>query len=216
MENSNNSLKNNNSNSSHWYIIVLILCLLATYLSFRSRRSSQICDTIRFELLQSEQKVNKTFERWKNTLLTEDRLIDDFELTGLNNEKVSIHNLITSPKLIYRFTNEFCKACVEDDIELLKQLGKSIGDHNIIIIGNNDNARLLSIFKNTYQIESPCYNFKGCFKTTIENNSDHNNIPFFLLLDAGRNIRLAFLTDEDSELTKIYLDKIRNYFSLNY
>lgn len=49
---------NKNSSSIHWYIIVLILCALATYLSFKSRKSSQLCDNLRFELLQSEQKVS--------------------------------------------------------------------------------------------------------------------------------------------------------------
>ena len=200
------------SSSGHWYFIVLALCILATFLSFKSRKSSQLCDNLRFELLQSEQKVNNYYNRWKMKLLTENRTLDNVELTDLNNEKVSMSSLISSPKLIYRFSDDFCKACIEDDIELLKLLGDSIGYQNIIIITDNDNARLLNIFKNTYQIESPCYNFTGCFNLKMENNSGQKKVPFFLLLDAERSIHFAFFTDEDSELTEIYMNKIRTFF----
>lgn len=149
-------------------------------------------------------------------LLSENRILDNVELTDLNNEKVSMSNLISSPKLIYCFSNDFCRACIEDDIKLLNELGDSIGHQNIIIITDNDNARLLNIFKNTYQIESPCYNFTGCFNLNMENNFGQKKVPFILLLDAERSIRFAFFTDEDSELTEIYMNKIRTYFIRKY
>ncbi|TSA32387.1 MAG: hypothetical protein D4R64_16250 [Porphyromonadaceae bacterium] len=194
------------------WLLLLIFVPVLIYLSFKSRQTFKHYEELRKDLILSEYRIKKYVYRFNRELYTENLTLRDLYLTDLNNDTVPIKSLVTSSKLIYRFSNQSCSACVADDIKYLRELGDSIGYQNIIIISDYENTRLLNIFRNSTGINFPCYNFTGSFNLSIETDSDIKKTPFFFLLDEKLKIQYAFLADEYPELNEIYFSRIRAFF----
>jgi len=198
------------------YLILLIFLGLTLFLSVKSRINFKNYDNLRIEMQQFKQKLQESTKeanlRFGNKLFTENTFVENIYLTDLHGDTVQLRKVITSPKLIFRFSNEFCRACVDADIESLKDLGNIIGNQNIIIVTDNENARLLNIFRSSSGIESPCYNLKGTFNLSIENSLNKKQVPFLFILDENLEVHFSFFADEASELNEIYFNRIIKYF----
>lgn len=79
-----------------------------------------------------------------------------------NNQILNLKSLFDSsvPKLVFRIGDEFCNECIEDEIQALTNLGKVIGDSNIVIISSFKNSEYLDRLKIVRKIPFAIYNAK--------------------------------------------------------
>jgi len=97
-------------------IIILIPVLLFT--SFEARRSRQQCIEYVSEYI---------------------------ELMDVDNQIISIEDVVKDKRFVYQFSESTCYRCVEEDFDRILKLGRVIGFDKIIVIPDYRNIRLLQI-----------------------------------------------------------------------
>ncbi len=122
-----------------------------------------------------------------------------------------IKDELTRTKLIYRYTQVSCLACVETDLNILKMLGDSIGTQNIIVLSNYVELNHAKAYLNQMGVKSQCYNFNGKLNLTMEEDSI-TQPPFFFLLDKTMKIHFPYKTDDEHSINSSYFRRIIDYF----
>lgn len=165
------------------------------------------------ELILEKQKVHHYNERSKLKLFMDDVNLSPVILLDSNSDSILIQNLVKTPKLIFRFSDQFCPPCIEDALKSLKNLGDSIGYSNILMISDVKNSKLLNIFIKKNQILSPCLSYSGQFNFEIENKPGSDRTPYYIILDQNLKVSFPFFAEENDELINIYLGRIKSLFN---
>lgn len=163
------------------------------------------------ELISTHHRIDRYLEKFDQNLFTENTILKNIEITDTANNGLALNKIIRGPKLIYRFSEVSCRACVNTDLYILKQLGDSIGEDNILIITEFDNLNKMNAMLNAMDIKSPYYNFKGKLNLSIERDSV-TQPPFFFILDNKLRIRFAYKTDDAHDFSSSYFKRIIQFY----
>lgn len=195
-----------------YFSIVLLFFGLSSFYAVRSRSYNRKLIKVNNELILQKQKVKNYNERTRLKLFMNSEEIEPVFLLDPNNDSISIQELVKTPKLVFRFTEQFCRPCIEQALESLKLLGESIGYNNILIISDVKTSSLLKIFIKVNDVFSPCYSYSKQFNFEIEGESGSDRIPYYMVLDQYLHVSFPFFAEENDELNSIYLDRIKRLF----
>lgn len=111
---------------------------------------------------------------------------------------------LEKPILIFRFSKVDCSDCVVSQVKLLKEV---INERQIkyMIIADYSNKRKLGLFKRTNEIDDLVYNCEELIE-------DENRTPYFCVYSRGLISNIFFPDDDFQELTKYYIDKMREIY----
>ena len=126
-------------------IFVLIFFGLSVFLAFRSKKYNNFLNETKIELIIQNQKIQDYNKRSKMKMFMDSEELQPVFLLNSTNDSIPIQDLVITPKLIFRFPNQFCPPCIESALTSLKNLGDSIGHNNIIVISDCKNSRILKI-----------------------------------------------------------------------
>jgi len=129
-----------------------------------------------------------------------------------NNNRHTLKSLINNKTLIYRFNQFSCNPCVENDINIIKQLADSIGRENILIIPRLKNIKILRIYISNFNINLDAFNFQENFPIPIE-ESAINDSPYFIVLDKGLNIKFAYTSSPSHSICSPFFRRMISYFN---
>lgn len=196
--------------------LLLIFVPSLFYLYFRQKRNIALLNNQKSELEWYEYRIEKQKYKLHHEIFTENAIAKNFRLINLNNDTVEVLSLLDTPKLIYRFLENSCESCIDDDISLIKELGESIGYQKIIIATDFENTRLLKEFINRKGIISSCYILKEELNLSLEPESSRRKGAFYFILDNNLRIRFAYISDDYPDFNKIYMNRICEYFNKGY
>lgn len=109
-------------------------------------------------------------------------------------------------KLVYRFYQETCMQCVEDELDIVSKLGDSIGANNIVIISDYDKVSSLKALIKRKKIKSNFFIYKKKFDLPIGN--DNRDIASFFLLHNDLQTQFVFKAGGDQYISDTYYKRI--------
>jgi len=193
-------------------IIILAFLFLFTYSKLIKFQKQNINDNQTIERLS---EINdKYFNSFQHQFETESSYIDtDVLLIKFNGDIVKLGNLIGgTPKLILRYTEYECQACVIEEIKRLNELSNIIGKNNIIILSSYSNDRDAIIFSKYYKVLPTIYNISN---EKLKLNPSKHQRPYLFILDNDLIIKnLFFPLKELPKLSALYYNAVvTRYFS---
>lgn len=97
----------------------------------------------------------------------------------LGNELL-LSDVVGNGKLVFRFSETHCSACIDMTFELLKEIENKNPDAQIIIVTSVRNARTLKVVKETYDVRSDFFNM-SVYDSVIP--MDAISTPYFFTID---------------------------------
>lgn len=196
-------------NLNHIIIICLLMIIIGMifYINNRSKYSKN-----QIERISNTQKYTtllESYEKWR--IINDGQNVWDCIITDLNNNTTTLSNIVTKAKLIIRFSSMGCDNCIQQEIEIIENLGVNIDD-NIIILVSNQNIRALNLFNKIHNCKIKVY------------KSDPLNIPFeetnrlyMFILDSSYTVKNFFIPEETlPKLSITYYETIyEKYFKKN-
>jgi hypothetical protein len=159
----------------------------------------------------AEQRIDRYEEKFDQSIFSENTMLNKIELVDSLGNNVVIDKIIDGAKLVYRFAEVSCRACVDSDLEILNQLGKHIGNKNIIVLSDFENINKMNSRMQTIGFSSPYYNFKGLMGLSVEKDS-LTRPGFFFIIDKDLRLRFVYKTDESHDISSPYFRRIIQYF----
>jgi len=196
-------------------LIIIILIPVLLFTSFEARRSRQQYIESVSEYIEFKHRNELLEIKYQKELITQCEKLMNIELVDVDDQTISIEDVVKEKMFVYRFTESTCQGCVEEDLERVLKLGRIIGFDRIVIIPDYRNIRLLQAFSNRPDIQSACYNYNRKFSLGIENHSGDKKQAFFLLLSKNLKIHYPFIASANPELNDLYFDMIVKYFGNN-
>jgi hypothetical protein len=144
-------------------------------------------------------------------LFTINEYLDNIHLSTPENAKIHLADIINSPTLVYRFNEYSCMPCVENDLEIIKQLADSIGISRVLIITRLRNSNALKIYLNNYRINVDSYNTSSELNLPIEMHA-LNESPFFLVLNNDLKVEFAYTSTPGHSINSVFFKRIIRYF----
>lgn len=195
------------------FILTLIIIIIGFFIFSSKFKKIKIL----FEQKQTESLTNyntlkkdnlKIFNDWETELRSNNVLLkENILLENENYENVKFND-ITNGRilLIFRITDNVssCYDCKIKVFNKLKELGKRIGNENIIVIGRYNKMKDLIILKEAIPFDFQVFNYSYDLNLYIENKKKYD---YIFLIDNNKESRFVFVA------TKIIEDKIDVYFS---
>ena len=139
--------------------------------------------------------LNKTVNNLKRIQSNNDKnILENFLIINENKDTLSITDLLTTKKLIYRFSELHCDSCIINEFENLKKmlLSKLFKIENLIVISYYQSPRNLYLFKRLNNLQNfEIYN--------LENNSlgsfelETMGVPYFFILNKELKMSNTFV-----------------------
>lgn len=200
-------------------IILYLGLVVSLYSTLIISKRSKI---INLEYLQSKNSLDeceyikkRILEKYTQNLFSENKIISNVYLINSEFDTIPIVDFVKNgTKLIYRFYEETCIECVEDELNIVKQLADSLGADNILIISNHKKVNSLKAMINRKGIISPSFVYNKNFNLPIEN--DENKIASFFLLDETLRTRLVFKAGGNQDINDPYYRRIIDFFNNEY
>lgn len=193
----------------------LIISLFSTWSISRTLKSIHKENIeLKSSLFNYEYNNKRDKEKYAQNLFSENQHLSDLALLDSNSDTISLASIMNNTKLVYRFYQGTCVQCVEDELDIAKQLADSIGANNILIISDFDKISSLKAITNRKQITSPCFIYKGKFELPIE--KDDNEIASFFLLDKDLRTRFVFKAGGAQNINDTYYKRVINFFKNKY
>ena len=146
--------------------------------------------------LKYEQSVKAGYDSLE--LFTLNCLMDDIDIFSLGGSKKKLSSIVKGSMLIYRFSDVSCSYCVENDINILRQINDSLGTSGkIISLAQLPDVKYLNIYSRTLGIDFPLYNRLMPIDIPIEFDSIVNN-PYFLIVNESMKIEFVKASDPSS------------------
>jgi hypothetical protein len=169
---------------------------------------------IRTNLYDCEYNNKRFKEKYAQCLFSENIKISDVNLINPTSNTIALSEVVSNTKLIYKFYNSSCVQCVEDELDIVKQISDSIGVNNVIIISDYDNINRLSALIFRKKIQSSYFICREKFELPIE--YDERAIPAFFLLDSDLRTKFVYKTGGDQNITDAYYNRVIKYFRNGY
>jgi|GEM_PF-4213915 len=117
---------------------------------------------------------------------------------------------INLPILIVRFSEFYCNACINRDVEILKRLSSDIGFENMIYLVSHNRNYYWKRFKEIKKIKSGFYNVSFDY---LDIDRDSLTTPYMFILDQDSTIKSLFISIKEDEARTIeYLESIKKNF----
>ena len=201
----------------NFVFILIIVLIIETWLIISLINNQKDFNRMSSEMF--EENYNLKFrikgyqEKFEQNIFSENMILKSFVLQDTNDQKLVIDSLVLNTKLLYRFSEVSCRACVENDLEIIKQLGGIIGYDNILIISNFSSTTKSQAMLMSMETKSPYYNYRGKLGVPMEKDSIEEP-AFFFLLDEKRRIRFAYRTDAAHNFSSPYFKRIKQFFNI--
>ncbi|MEA1877051.1 MAG: hypothetical protein U9N86_09300 [Bacteroidota bacterium] len=165
------------------------------------------------ELSVAKNEISEYNDRSSLKFQIDSEILGSIYLITSDSDSLFVDDLLDSPKLVLRFSNQFCPPCIDDALKFLNDIGQSIGYDNIIVISDFKSSNLLKLFAESHQIKSPIYRFPGSFSFSIDKKEGSDKVPFYMILDSDLRVVLPYYANESDELISGYRNKVLSYFT---
>lgn len=139
------------------------------------------------------------------------RVVDmNLTVADINNKTFRLSEVITSPKLILRYSEMNCDVCIETQIRNLNRLADSIGVRQIALFVTYRDSKYIKRFVDTYRVKFDVYKLDNELDSTLIDIE----MPYYLMLTpSGNRVQCMFIPHkENPELTKYYLSLMKHKF----
>lgn len=135
-------------------------------------------------------------------------------LKDINGVEFPLNKMLKSKKIVFRYSELHCDACVDVQIKSLKKYKEKIGSTNILILADYDNIKNLILFKRLNSIKLPVYKLSEKLNIELEKQ----NVPYFFVLDTNFVAKDFFIPIKEIEnYTDNYLEIIsKKHFEDKY
>ena len=158
--------------------------------------------------------LKRSMEKFNQCIFSENKQISDIQLINGDLKNVLLSSLVQDEKLVYRFYKETCWQCIEDELDITKQLADSIGKDNILIISDFDQMSEMKALILQKKIKSPYFIFPSKFDLPIEN--DKNKIASFFLIDKNLKTRFVFKAGGNQYIEDSFYKRIISFFKTGF
>jgi len=201
--------------------LAFLVCCYTTYISSNRNRELLVyvdkLESDKKDLLSSIEDFNyedgRRLVKFKQAIFSESEKISDVKVVSSEFDTLQISSIINEPKLIYRFYQETCVQCVEDELDILKKISDVIGSEHIIIISDFDKMNMLKTIINRKSIPSDYFISKENMMLPIDN--DEEKIATFFTLDSNLKTDFVFKTGGEQYFEDPYYQRIIEYFNNN-
>lgn len=179
--------------------IVIIICLglLSLFLIYFQVKKNKAISLLNEVIYESQNSLNRKkllgIQRdYFLSLCTKSNgstISEQLVLKNYRGEEFIINDILSSEKLVFRYSELHCDVCVDEQIKSLKKYKEKIGSDNILILADYNNIKNLALFKRLNSIELPI--FKLSKKLNLE--LDEKDFPYFFVIDSSFIARDFFI-----------------------
>lgn len=193
-------------------LILLLINVVYAYFQYREAQASGLL----LERLRAEYN-NHIFdlaiqgEDRKQEMSFNGRVVDmGREVVDINNKAVRLSDIISSPKLILRYSEMNCDVCIETQVRNLNRLADSVGVRQIVLLVTYRDSKNIKRFIETHRVKFAVYKLDNELASTLADIE----MPYYFVLtpDEGRVQCMFIPHKENPELTKYYLNQIKSKF----
>lgn len=197
-------------------LIALVIGLIVSLLSTSTLSKTLIVSKNRNNELQAElngcEYINDRIDmRSTMCILSENKKLNNTDLINSDLDTVRLSDIVKETKLVYRFYEGTCVQCVEDELDIIRQLGDSIGINKIIIISDFHQVNNMKGIIDRKQIKSPSFVCENKFDLPIE--EDEVEVASFFLLDEDLITHSVYKAGGGQTIGKPYYKSIVNFFN---
>ena len=186
------------------YIIVILILLVFNILLLYNNKS----------LPENYNKASTTYDFILNRLTLQIQYSENLKInkeiivTDSSGKTFPLKKVFQgNKKLVFRFKEVDCDECVEAELPFLKNIAKSIGSKNIILLASMSGINDLKIFNQTHHLNYPIYDISS--ELLFNNEIERLSSPYLFLTDETLNTEMIFLPEKTlPNLSKIYYEKI--------
>lgn len=143
---------------------------------------------------------------------SESKVLSNIMLVNWENDSIPIKKLINEPRLIYRVYDETCVECFEDELDILKELGKEIGVQKIFIITDKDLIDMKAILSRK-GMNIPFFKYKKRFNLPFDKKElNPNDVATFFILDSNLKTDMVYIAGGNQDISLPYYKRIKQYF----
>jgi hypothetical protein len=162
-----------------------------------------------FNYLEERRKM-----KYEQNLFSEAQVLDDVYVYSSSEDSTLLSKLLKNEThLVYRFYEESCNQCIEDELDIVKELETKIGYDRILLIGHFANVNLLRAMIVRKNIQSHFYNFRRKFELPFD--QDLEAIPSFFLLHKNLQTDFVYKTGGEQHFNFPYFRRIVEVFTKN-
>lgn len=204
-----------NNKTTIFLISCLILSLISTlYVKQKSNKLIIKNHEINAELNDYKYIESRHKDKYEETLFSENIQLSDIAMINSNLDTVYLESIIDKPKLIYRFYQETCVQCYEDELDILKKLSEKIGIENVLIISDFGKMNQLRAIINRKNIKSSFFNYSN--KLGLPIDEDDRKIASFFVIDQNLRTRFVFKAGGDQNIEDPYYRRILKFFKTGW
>jgi len=176
------------------YVTVSILCLLIFVLVFKLFLIRGILSEAELTAKKNVKEVADlyTLQIQNNTAINAQNNIID--LIDINGTHFWLKSLITRPTLIFRFTEDYCEICINEELNKLEAMGNMIGNTNLLLLVSYSNLRALGFLKKQHHIKFSIYNVPK--DIAILKNIQQLSTPFYFTVGPDLILNDFFIPDK--------------------
>jgi len=119
-------------------------------------------------------------------------------VSDVNGNRLSLSEIFCEPRLVLRFMETNCDACIEAELRALRRFERLIGSANIVVLASYARARDFRIMCQTYDINFPAYNISS---DAIASPLERANRPYLFVMDS--TFVAGFLFVPNKELPRV-------------
>ena len=193
------------------FLFIVILLLFNIFFYSQGKKNVQIVDRMQKQL-KTEAYKNIIFSQLiELQIKSEGTPIGEKNLKDINDSLIQINSLMNNNNLLFviRYSSISCETCLNQTIELVKEILQPIND-KVIFLAKYSSSKDLIEFANVNQLKYPIYNIDE-----IVTPSDSLNSFYFFCLDCQGNTSKVFIPQESNvKLTRNYLNHICDYIMM--
>ena len=187
------------------YFLIILLFGLNIFLLYHLKETknifNKICNSNEYILQSDSIQISNLKKLINYNYLVETKSPDSI-----------VKHLRDNEKLILYITEGNCSPCIEDCLLYFDQIGKSIGEDNILLLGHFRNEKSFE----EYAENASAYIKNSQFCMDIGLPEELNKHPVIFTMDSKMRINLLFVPDFFPQYKEEYFKKIiPRYFSMN-
>lgn len=193
------------------YLTAIIGALvLASFLFVNQCNQKSLIDKNQIYLSEYDKHIDRIRDSLE--LLTENMFLENYEVVSASGELKLLNSIISDQVLIYRFFENSCFPCIENDLLIIDSLNVLIENQNRIhLIPKFRNVNQLKIFFEKQNVKIQSFNFSNEFNIPIEDYSI-NFSPYFLLINEDLKIQLAYTSTPGHSIETPFFRIVLDYF----
>lgn len=166
-----------------WIVSFVLVVVLCAIYSFRLQKQLNVANESILRYGQESVLMHNSVQNIINCRKMEAqseglRLSPDVIVTNTKGDISPLVDIITTPTLVYRFTEMHCNSCIEHGLRLLKETCSST-KLPVMVLCRYESIRLVRAVSNSYGIEFPIYNISERLSFPLDDMST----SYFFIID---------------------------------